>query len=49
MAAELPVAVPGRNEEIPPPLGTWGRLYAVVLGALALEIGMLWLLARAFG
>jgi hypothetical protein len=49
MAAELPDATSDRNEDVRPPLGTWGRLYAVVLGALAAEIGMLWLVARAFG
>ncbi len=26
----------------------WGRLYAVVLGALALEIALLWALERVF-
>jgi hypothetical protein len=26
----------------------WGRLYAVVLGTLAVEIALLWILARAF-
>jgi hypothetical protein len=45
MAAEQP----GRPEDIPPPLGTWQRLYVLVLGALAFEIALLWLLAKAFG
>jgi hypothetical protein len=26
----------------------WGRLYALVLGVLALEIAALWVLARVF-
>ena len=43
MADERPVA----GE--PPPVGRrWGVLYGVVLGALALEIVLFWLLARAF-
>jgi hypothetical protein len=48
MAAELPGAAPARGEDIRPPLGTWGCLYAVVLGALVMEISVLWLVARAF-
>ena len=35
--------------EEPPPVGRrWGVLYAVVLGALALEILLFWLFARTF-
>jgi len=34
--------------EPPPPLGSWGRLYAVVLGVLALMIALLWAVTRAF-
>lgn len=35
--------------EEPPPVGKrWGVLYAVVLGALALEIVLFWLFARTF-
>lgn len=35
--------------EEPPPVGRrWGVLYAVVLGALAVEIVLFWLFARAF-
>jgi len=38
---------PGGEE--PPPVGKrWGALYAVVLGALAVEILLFWLFARAF-
>ena len=38
-----------RGGEEPPPVGRrWGVLYAVVLGALALEIVLFWLFARAF-
>jgi hypothetical protein len=37
----------GRAPEPPPPLGSWGRLYAIVLGALALELVLLgWLTER---
>jgi len=31
-----------------PPLGSWPRLYAIVVGMLVVEIALLWLLARAF-
>jgi hypothetical protein len=34
--------------ESPPPLGSWPRLYALVLGALALEIALLRLVSVAF-
>jgi hypothetical protein len=43
MAAETP------PEDLPPPLGSWLRLYTLVLGALAIEIVGLWVVARAFG
>jgi hypothetical protein len=44
---DLPHGLHGGNE--PPPVGKrWGVLYAVVLGALALEIVLFWLFARAF-
>lgn len=49
MAAEELPAPKQRVEDSPPPLGTWGRLYLVVLGTLAMEILLLALLARAFG
>jgi hypothetical protein len=42
MAAEPP------GEDVVPPLGTWRGLYALVIGALAVEIALLWLLQRAF-
>ncbi len=45
MAAERPAAA---SEDIPPPLGTWPRLYALVLGVLLVEIALLALVARAF-
>jgi hypothetical protein len=32
----------------PPPLGSWRRLYVLVIGVLALEIGLLWVLAGAY-
>jgi len=32
----------------PGPPERWGRLYALVLGVLVLEIAGLWVLARAF-
>jgi len=31
-----------------PPLGSWPRLYTIVVGMLVVEIALLWLLARAF-
>jgi hypothetical protein len=31
-----------------PPLGSWPRLYAIVLGILVVEIALLWILARVF-
>jgi hypothetical protein len=46
MPAETP---PAASEDVPPPLGSWSRLYTLVLGALAIEIVGLWVLARAFG
>jgi hypothetical protein len=36
------------NEEPPPILGSWNRLYALVLGTLALAILLLGLFARSF-
>ena len=49
MSADLPAptSAPGAVAEPPavrPPLGSWGRTYALVLGALALEIVLLRLL-----
>jgi hypothetical protein len=48
MAAEQPAAA-APDGDVRPPLGTWRRLYALVLGVLALEIILLALVARAFG
>jgi len=31
-----------------PPLGSWPRLYVIVVGMLLVEIALLWLLARTF-
>lgn len=36
------------REEQPPILGSWPRLYAVVIGALAVEILIFYLFTRAF-
>jgi hypothetical protein len=36
------------DDEPPPVLGRWSRLYALVLIALAIEIAMFWLFTRAF-
>jgi hypothetical protein len=47
MAAEPPSEV-DPAEDVRPPLGTWGRLYAVVIGTLVVEIVLLWALSRAF-
>lgn len=40
-------AEPGEDAR-PPPLGSWRRLYLLVLGVLALEIILLWALAEAY-
>jgi hypothetical protein len=43
------VAEPPHGADEPPPVAKrWGVLYAVVLGALALEILLFWLFARTF-
>ena len=40
---------PRDEPEEPPPVGRrWGALYAVVLGALAVEVVLFWLFAKAF-
>lgn len=45
---EPPPADPPAAEE-PPPLGTWPRMYALVLGNLAFWILVFYLFTRAFG
>ncbi len=35
-------------DERPPVMGSWNRLYALVLGLLALDIALLALFARVF-
>ncbi len=35
-------------EDPRPPLGSWARLYSLVIGVLAVEIVLLWVLSRAF-
>lgn len=37
-----------RSEAPPPFFGTWRRLYALVIGALAFWIVVFWLFTRAF-
>ncbi len=49
MAADPPVATPVPDGDVRPPLGSWRRLYALVLGVLGLEIILLAVVARAFG
>ena len=49
MAAERPVPKASLSEDVPPPRGSWGRLYTLLIGALALEIVLLWALSKAFG
>jgi hypothetical protein len=42
-----PEPAPGRAPEAPPPLGSWGRAYALVLAALLVELVLLgWLTER---
>lgn len=36
------------DEEPPPLLGTWNRLYGVLLTTLVLQIVFFWLLTRAY-
>ena len=43
MAADPPgpAKTPGEGEtDVPPPLGTWNRIYALVLGALAVHTAL---------
>lgn len=49
MAAESPEAPAAASGERRPPLGSWGRLYTLVLSVLAMEIVALWVVARVFG
>lgn len=46
------MAAPPRNHDVelvePPPLGSWSRLYAIVIGELVLLIVLFTLFARAF-
>ncbi len=40
---------PPREEEPPPPLlGSWRALYALVIGALAVQVIAFWLVTRAY-
>jgi hypothetical protein len=49
MAADPGASPSGEDgEDVRPPLGTWNRLYLLVIGMLAVEIALLWLLARTF-
>lgn len=45
--AEPPVAPPG-DDEAPPVLGRWSRLYLLVGASLAGWILLFWLFSRAF-
>ena len=38
----------GHPEDPPPVLGTWNRIYALVLGGLGLCILLFWVFSRAF-
>ena len=38
----------GEPDPPPPVLGSWGALYAVVLGDLALTVLLMWWLTRAW-
>ena len=37
-----------KSEADRPPLGSWARLYAVVLAALAVDVLLLWLLTERY-
>jgi hypothetical protein len=37
------------ESSLPRIVGTWPRAYALVLGALAIEVALFWLLGRIFG
>ena len=39
---------PAPRPESPPPLGSWGRLYALVIAALAVDIALLVVLTERF-
>jgi len=39
---------PTPEEDFRPPTGSWGRLHALVVSVLLVEIVLLWLLSRAF-
>jgi hypothetical protein len=38
----------GGAPDEPPPLGSWWRLYALVLAALAVDVAFLWWLTERF-
>jgi hypothetical protein len=46
VSGEQPPAVPPADP--PPPGGSWPRLYAIVLGELALLVVLFWWFRRAF-
>ncbi len=39
---------PAREPEPRPPLGSWGRLYALVLAGLVVNLLLLWLLTERY-
>ena len=47
-AASFHSSPSGATPDEPPPLGTWGRMYALVLGNLAFWILVFYAFTRAF-
>ena len=40
---------PPDDNEPPPVLGSWRRVYAVVIGALLAQVALYWWLGRVYG
>jgi hypothetical protein len=42
------MAADSSQEEAPPILGSWNNLYALVLGSLAVTVGLLYALSKVY-